>query len=119
MSIIYSLVARSFDVVLSEHTEFAGNFQQISRILMRKMRKNNKYSINYDKYKFHYNYEDDITYLCMSENVNDEVAFSFLKDVRIKFIQMYDFDQISGFHAYQLYEFNDILQQFIVNFRLI
>ena len=49
MSIIYALIARSSDVVLCEHTEYAGNFQQISRILLRKIKKGSKYSIEYDK----------------------------------------------------------------------
>jgi hypothetical protein len=49
MSIIYALIARASDVVLCEHTEYAGNFQQISRILLRKIKKGAKYSIEYDK----------------------------------------------------------------------
>jgi hypothetical protein len=49
MSIIYALIARSSDVVLCEHTDYAGNFQQITRVLMRKIKKNMKYSIVYDK----------------------------------------------------------------------
>jgi hypothetical protein len=49
MSIIYALIARSSEVVLCEHTEYAGNFQQISRILLRKIKKGTKYSIEYDK----------------------------------------------------------------------
>ena len=115
MSIIYSLVSRSYDVVLSEHTEFAGNFQQISRLLMRKMLKNGKSSISYDKYKFHYIYENNLAYLCMSDNnLREEVAFSFLIDVKRKFLSMYTDNQILEFHAYQLTEFNEILQNLIV-----
>ncbi len=49
MSLIYSLISRNSDVVLCEHTEYAGNFQQISRMLLRKIKKNTKYSIEYDK----------------------------------------------------------------------
>ena len=50
MSIIYALVAKSNDIVLAEHTEYAGNFQQISRVLMRKIKRNTKMTIEYDKY---------------------------------------------------------------------
>ena len=49
MSIIYALVSRGPDVVLCEHTEYAGNFQQISRMLLRKIKKNIRFSIEYDK----------------------------------------------------------------------
>lgn len=51
MSIIYALISKAHDVVLCEHTEYAGNFQQISRVLLRKIKSNVKYSIEYDKYK--------------------------------------------------------------------
>ncbi len=49
MSIIYALVSKSLDVVLCEHTEYAGNFQQVSRVLMRKIQKNKKFIIDYDR----------------------------------------------------------------------
>lgn len=117
MSIIYSLVSRSYDVVLSEHTEFAGNFQQISRLLMRKMLKNCKSSISYDKYKFHCLFEDNIAYLCMSDNlVNDGMAFSFLSDVKRSFLSTYSQGEILQFNAYQLTEFNQVLHNFAVTF---
>lgn len=50
MSIIFALISRGIDVVLCEYTEYAGNFQQISRMLIRKIKKCTKYSIEYDKY---------------------------------------------------------------------
>lgn len=115
MSIIYTLVSRSYDVVLSEHTEFAGNFQQISRLLMRKMLKDGKSSIIYDKYKFHYIFENNVAYLCMSEgNIREEIAFSFLKDVKKKFLNLYNLKMINEANAYQLTEFNDVLMTLIV-----
>ena len=115
MSILYSLVSRSYDVVLTEHTEFAGNFQQISRLLMRKMLKEGKHSISYDKHKFHYHYENNMIYLCMTEgNITEEIVFSFLKDVRKTFNKTYKLSQIQKSHAYQLTEFNDVLQKLIV-----
>ncbi len=49
MSILYALIAKASDVVLCEHTEYAGNFQQISRVLLRKIKKNTNFSIEYDK----------------------------------------------------------------------
>lgn len=50
----------------------------------------------------------------MSENMNDDLIFAFLGDVRKKFIQTYDYDKISGYNAYQLTEFCETLKQLIV-----
>lgn len=68
------------------------------------------------KQRFHFSYinENEITYMCMSEQMQDDVTYAFLSDVRRKFIQNYDFDKIAGFNAYQLTEFSEILKQFIV-----
>ena len=52
MSLFYALIAKSFDIVLCEYTDYSGNFQQISRMLLRKIQKNTKLTVNYDKYKF-------------------------------------------------------------------
>ena len=124
MSIIYALIARSSEVVLCEYTEYAGNFQQISRILLRKIKKGSKYSIEYDKqieyrltiirYKFHYMNENDLTYLCMTEGGQEELAFAYLAEIKKKFIYNYDYDKIAGFYAYQLEEFVPTLKQLMV-----
>ena len=129
MSFIYSLISRNSDVVLCEYTEYAGNFQQISRMLLRKIKKNSKYSIEYDKYlfknkykyifkynrfTFHYTNENEITYICMTENINEKHAFSFLNDIRKKFIQNHDYGKIITLQAYSLNEFTDVLRQYMV-----
>lgn len=51
MSIIYCLISKALDVVLCEYidSDYAGNFQQISRLLLRKIKKNAKFTIDYDK----------------------------------------------------------------------
>jgi hypothetical protein len=49
MSIIYSLISRNFDVVLVEHSEYNGNFQQMVKMLLRKTKKEARSSIEYDK----------------------------------------------------------------------
>jgi hypothetical protein len=116
MSIIYSLVAKGNDAVLSEYTEFVGNFQQISRILMMKTRKKNvKFSIPYDSYKFYYHNEENLTYLCMTDNnMADETAFAFLLDVRNIFFKFYDPEKLSNLISYQLNEFNEQLKNLAV-----
>lgn len=49
MSILYALIAKEPDVVLCEYTDYSGNFQQITRIILRKIKKESKYTIDYDK----------------------------------------------------------------------
>ena len=49
MSFIYSLIANKNKVVLAEHSEYNGNFSQISRLILAKIEKDGKIIINYDK----------------------------------------------------------------------
>jgi hypothetical protein len=49
MSIVYALVARSPDIVLSEFTEFSGNFEQNTRLLLKNIRKNTKSTVVFNK----------------------------------------------------------------------
>ena len=49
MSFIYSLIANKNKVVLAEHSEFNGNFSQISRMIVAKIQNEGKIIINYDK----------------------------------------------------------------------
>jgi hypothetical protein len=49
MSFIYSLIANKNKVVLAEHSEYNGNFSQISRMILTKIEKEGKIIINYDK----------------------------------------------------------------------
>ena len=49
MSILYALVAREPDKVLSDYTEYSGNFQQISRIILQKIKQGDRCTVSYDK----------------------------------------------------------------------
>ncbi len=49
MSIIYTLVAKTNNVILCEYTEYSGNFQYISLIILKKIKPNKKCTIEYDK----------------------------------------------------------------------
>jgi hypothetical protein len=51
MSLIHALIAREPDVVLCEHSEYTGNFLQISRLVLQKTKPDSTASITYDKYK--------------------------------------------------------------------
>jgi vesicle-associated membrane protein 7 len=50
----------------------------------------NKCSYIYDKYVFHYQVTDGLTYLCMSDTEFDRpLAFQFLSDIRERFVATY------------------------------
>ena len=72
------------------------------------------------KKRFHFSYinENEITFLCMYDLLDEDSAFAFLSDLRRRFIQSYDYDKIAMFNAYQLTEFCEIIKQLIVNFNL-
>ena len=50
MSIILAVVAKYPDNVLCEYTEHNGNFLQISRMILQKVKIDTKYTILHDKY---------------------------------------------------------------------
>lgn len=55
MSIIYTLVARGMDDVLVECNTAAGNFPQITRTILKKLKPNTKLSYTYNaKYFFYF-----------------------------------------------------------------
>ena len=49
VKIIYTLIARSSKIVLCDFTEFSGNFQQISLVLLGKIKKNSKWEVEYNE----------------------------------------------------------------------
>jgi hypothetical protein len=49
MSIKYSLISKEKDKVLCEYTDFIGNFEQISRELLKKVKSDSRGTFLYDK----------------------------------------------------------------------
>ena len=49
VKIIYTLIARASKIVLCDFTEFSGNFQQISLVLLGKIKKNSKCEVEYNQ----------------------------------------------------------------------
>lgn len=47
MSIVYTLICKGSDKVLCEFTEFQGNFEQISRNLLKKVQKEKRATFSY------------------------------------------------------------------------
>ena len=49
VKIIYTLIARASKIVLCDFTEFSGNFQQISLVLLNKIKKDSKCEVEYNQ----------------------------------------------------------------------
>ncbi|KAJ2224282.1 hypothetical protein IWW45_008129, partial [Coemansia sp. RSA 485] len=104
--IIYALVARR-SVILSEHSNTTGNFQQITQAILEKIPPNDsKLTYVYDRYLFHYISENGIVYLCMSDDkFGRRIPFAFLQDLMERFIAAFTDTEIDGASAYGLNSF--------------
>ncbi len=115
MSIMHCLVARNTEIVLAEYTEHDGNFQQISRLLLRKLRNEKKLTIEYDNYHFHY-YKDEetrVSFLCLTEMLPFEIAYGFISDVRKEFYKKYQISRIRNSCSYQLQDFEETMKELV------
>jgi len=65
------------------------------------------------RYKFFYEDENDITYLCLGDNLNADIALSFLNDVKKKFLMTYDEKSIHGSYSYQLKGFSEQIKKLV------
>ena len=124
MPIFYSLIAKNYDLILSEYTDYTGNFQQITRILLYKLKligqnkADNLFCIPYDNYQFNYIITDDLLYLCMSYKDNMNISqknylneniliYAFLFDLRKFFLTQYNFEDIQKSHSYEYQDFDN------------
>ena len=114
MSLLYTIICKDHEKVLCEFTEYHGNFEQITRTLIKKSKNYAKASISYDDYYlFHFITENTITYLCMREVTYPyESAFDFLNNIRENFERTYTTEAIETAYAYSFNkEFGQTLQQ--------
>ena len=115
MSIIQSFIARNSGIILVESTDHIGNFQQLSRVLLRKMIKEDKCTIDYDNYQFHY-LKDDVNkldFICLTDNMKIEVAYGYLHDLKFDFIKTISTSRIKFASSYQLQEYEDKMKEII------
>ena len=79
MPIYYALVAKYQNVVLAEYTSYQGNFQKIALELMGRIQENTMKTFELDEFLFHYNNENGITALCMTDKAFErKLSFAFL-----------------------------------------
>ncbi len=124
MSIFYALIAKNYDLILTEYTDYTGNFQQITRIFLYKLKLNNEkktkniFSIQYDNYIYNYIMKDNLLFLCMSfkynnnnsqiDSLNDNILiYAFLFDLRKFFLTQYNFEDIQKSHSYEYQDFDN------------
>jgi vesicle-associated membrane protein 7 len=104
MSIVYTLICKGNDKVLCEFTEYQGNFEQISRSLLKKVQKDKRATFSYaDEYFFHYINVNFITYMCMCDNkLSQDSAFAYLEEIRTLFTDTFTPKEIDSAISYSL-----------------
>ena len=110
MSIFYSLIAKNYDLILSEYTDYTGNFQQITRILLYKLKLNGQKKT----------IKDNILFLCMSikDNTNNSIdenilIYAFLFDLKKFFFTQYNNEEIEKSKSYEYQDFDNTIQLLI------
>ncbi|CAK92556.1 unnamed protein product (macronuclear) [Paramecium tetraurelia] len=89
--IIYAVVVRGSNVVLSEYSIAKGNYIAFAKTIISKVNQSNaKKSFNYEQYEFHILVEDGFSFLIMAERgLKMRIAFACLEDMKQKFFQMF------------------------------
>ncbi|XP_019179016.1 PREDICTED: vesicle-associated membrane protein 724 isoform X1 [Ipomoea nil] len=89
-SFIYSFVARG-TMVLSEYTEFTGNFPAIAAQCLQKLpSSNNKFTYNCDHHTFNFLLEDGYAYCVVAkDSVGKQISIAFLERVKADFKKRY------------------------------
>ena len=103
MTIYYALVTRDNKTILSEYSDYSGNFQQTVRQLFPHIDLNKKKSFQANEYNFHCIDEDGITFICMTgEDTERKMAFAFLADLKKTFYNAFTSQQIQAARSYEL-----------------
>ncbi|GLT24978.1 hypothetical protein SLA2020_001370 [Shorea laevis] len=89
-SLIYAFVARG-TVILSEYTEFTGNFTSIASQCLQKLpASSNKFTYNCDGHTFNYLVDNGYTYCVVAvESVGRQIPIAFLERVKEDFTKRY------------------------------
>ena len=70
MPLLYSVVSRG-PTVLAKHAECAGNFEEVTEQILAKIPPvNDKMTYSQGPYLFHYICEDQIIYMCITDDVS-------------------------------------------------
>jgi vesicle-associated membrane protein 7 len=112
MSIIYTLITKNQDVILADYTDNSGNFQQASLLILKKIKQDKKCTIEYEEYNFYSDDEDGITFLAMMTNgIKEDTAFSYLSEIKKKFLTKYQAEDIRKAIAFQFSSFGETIKE--------
>lgn len=102
MSIVYTLICKGYDKVLCEYTEHQGNFEQVSRNLLKKVQMDNRATFSYeDEYFFHYINNGGLIYMCMCDHqITQDTAFSYLEEIKTLFLDTFSPKEIENAIGY-------------------
>ena len=79
MPIQYAIMCRDNTTILSEFSEYRGNFEEYARNLLGRVQLNSMMSIELQDTMFHYINADCVTAMCMADKkYNRKQAFAFL-----------------------------------------
>jgi vesicle-associated membrane protein 7 len=112
-SIIYSVIAAdALPTPLAEAALAEGNFGMLALKLLAKIKKNTSASYVYEnKYIFHYNNENEVTFLCMTDAAfHNRTAYAYLFDIKDKFFAKYagSVKTLQGYGANR--EFSEVMK---------
>ena len=125
---IYTAVIRKKSIILSEYTDYSGNFEQIIKKLMKIISEKNieiniyKATIFISKHKVFILKNTDIFSLLISdikeeeENTNDYV-FCFLYSIITKLNKLYKPEELQQAKSFSLIDFRNVLEKSMKNFR--
>lgn len=114
MSIFYALIAKFPDIVLSEYSEYKGNFMQIIRIFLKKIPQISQLlEISYDNYILSSISDNNLIFFCLTENLPSNLIYFFLSDLKFKIYEKYNQNEILKMSAYQLSSFNSEINNVI------
>eukprot|EP00826_Nyctotherus_ovalis_P034159 TRINITY_DN2804_c0_g1_i6.p1 TRINITY_DN2804_c0_g1~~TRINITY_DN2804_c0_g1_i6.p1 ORF type:complete len:146 (+),score=4.44 TRINITY_DN2804_c0_g1_i6:77-514(+) len=96
MPIQYALIAKDKDTILAEYTDYSGNFQQLVRQLMAKLRPSAKQTFEAGNTSFHCLADGKLVFICMTDAAMKKAkAYKFLEEIKKRFYDTYQQDQIS------------------------
>lgn len=90
MPILYAVISHD-SCILAKYAQCAGNFSEVTEQIMSKISPEQpRLTYSHGSYLFHYVYEDQILYLCITDDEFDRSrAFIFLNEVKKKFQNAY------------------------------
>ncbi|KAK2188394.1 hypothetical protein NP493_133g02049 [Ridgeia piscesae] len=90
MALLFTVIARG-NTILAKYASCAGNFSEVvEQVLARISPENGRLTYSHGSYLFHYITENRVTYLCITDDDYERSkAFSFLAEIRRRFVTMY------------------------------